>query len=192
MTRRAHQPITTAEGWAFQAWLDAETSAAPVPADVRLFADFAASVLRRARLRLQAALLREELHRRRSEPAVAALLDAARADADAGVRAAEELAREPFIRLHRAQLAYLAAHGHSWLDEEIQLGPAGRALVAQEEQDADWARARDVKPLRKRFGLTQAQAAVRMGLARTSVVAIEAGHRRCSASELAALEGGAS
>ena len=82
--------------------------------------------------------------------------------------------------------------GWAWLDEPMPMPP--REERAWRHRD-DRKRATQVRPLRQALGLTQAAAAARMGVARTTVVAMEHGTRAVSVDEFAALgadAGGAS
>lgn len=89
-----------------------------------------------------------------------------------------------------------------WLNDPIPLTRrATKAFDAHQRwvgNENAFDRAKLCKSLRKKLGLIQAEAAERMGLARTTVVAIEQGKRGVSVEELAkldpstAVEGGAS
>lgn len=92
--------------------------------------------------------------------------------------------------------------GWEWLDEPMEITPRARKLCEQHLRDKDGyesrSRAKLVRSLRKKLGLIQAEAAERMGIARTTVVAIEQGIRGISLEEFSkldpsmAVEGGAS
>lgn len=77
------------------------------------------------------------------------------------------------------------ATDHPWLNEDLL--PASSQKAAQVRRRFDLAK--QVEPLRRSLHLTQAQAAQRMGVARTTVVAIEKGTRGVTHAELAALRG---
>ena len=98
------------------------------------------------------------------------------------------------------RVAALAAQPEwAWLNEPLPLTPTAHRLIKQAEaadvfrasahSQAGRERAKQVKALRKQLGLIQADAAAKMGIARTSVVAIEKGVRGVSVDELAKLIG---
>ncbi len=74
------------------------------------------------------------------------------------------------------------ADANPWMHENLLPVDKRRAVGTREL-------AKQVRPLRKSLGLTQTQAAERMGVARTTVVAMEQGKRVASEADLAALRG---
>ena len=106
------------------------------------------------------------------------------------------IAAQPGASFEERLAALAKLPGWEWVNEPLPLTPHARNLCGQYRRNRDEvegrARAKLVRPLRKKLGLIQAEAAERMGLARTSVVAIEKGTRGVSLDEferLAAQEG---
>ena len=102
------------------------------------------------------------------------------------------IAAQPGATFEEQLDALAKAPGWEWLNEEIELTPRAKRAYRSFERATDHqtrsSRSKLVKPLRKKLGLTQAQAADRMNVARTTVVAIEQGIRGISLEEFARLD----
>jgi DNA-binding XRE family transcriptional regulator len=137
-------------------------------------------------------------HRRGATPARVCFLSEAEVEAD---RRDEELdatiASMPGANYAEKVEAYCASRpGLKDLDALDVSVPDPSADSGGEERRraraAGLERAKEVGPLRRSLGLTQAAAAARMGVARTTVVAIEKGDRTVSEEELERLRSSAS
>jgi len=95
-----------------------------------------------------------------------------------------EIASYPGATFEERLSAMAAAN--PWMNEDL-LPASSASAKARRRLNLDLAK--QVEPLRRSLGLTQAQAAERMRVARTTVVAIEQGKRGVSNKDLAALRG---